>query len=171
MLSAMNPIRILESDSALKNTKRPHGPAKPYAFSIGDASDTSMTVVFMLLPEVAAAPPPPDLKPQKAKVPLLPSGPNQGGALPKKLMRGAKGRHYPGARTDNPILEITTSPVLKKDWFILLAGIENPSSFCNCLHNDPETEKDFAPISFVPGDMSTPCHMKRAGMDKVPHRQ
>jgi len=58
------------------------------------------------------------------------------------------------------------------DRFLLyLARIGNPFSFCNCLHNDLEAERDFAPISFIPGDSSIPFHMERAGIDKVPRRQ
>jgi len=59
----------------------------------------------------------------------------------------------------------------EKRYSTCLAGIENPFSFCNCLHNDPETEKDFASISFIPGDRSIPFHIERAGIDKVPLRQ
>jgi hypothetical protein len=77
-----------------------------------------MMVVFMLLAAVAAAPPTPDLKPQKATVRLLPSGWSANpGAAPIKVNAPCGGVALSRRRTDNPILEIT------QDWLTLLANL------------------------------------------------
>jgi len=85
---------------------------------MGHESDTPMMVVFMLLAAVAAAPPTPDLKPQKATVRLLPSGWSANpGAAPIKVNAPCGGVALSRRRTDNPILEIT------QDWLTLLANL------------------------------------------------